>query len=283
MAEDTLPPNDGEEILMEQAVTEEQVKEATAMGWADKEHWRGRAEDWVDAATFLERGRTIMPMLQKNNEKLLGRVTQLESSLRASEATLKAITDVQAKDAVADREAEEAAIELEIAEASERGDHKALAAATVRLTKLQAQPLPGKDTMAGAAASTELHPDMVTWQGANPDFVSNPRKMALGTVIARELRLNGDVRVGAAFMDAVRDEVEKVLNPKAAPVNRVSGGNGGTGRSDTGGGVGKTYADLPADAKAACDKAASRLVGPGKAHKDMDSWRKSYVRQYFSM
>src|SRR3989304_4246825 len=91
--------------------TEEELHEAAAMGWADKDKWRGDQKDGVDAKAFLERGRSIMPMLQKNNERLVGKLSDLEGrlgaaegALRAANATIKALEESQAEDVKWQRE-----------------------------------------------------------------------------------------------------------------------------------------------------------------------------------
>ena len=45
--------------------------EARAQGWVAQDEFRGSESDWVDAETFVRRGKEIMPILRKNNEKLL--------------------------------------------------------------------------------------------------------------------------------------------------------------------------------------------------------------------
>ena len=45
---------------------------------------------------------------------------------------------------------------------------------------------------------------------------------------------------------------------------------------------GKSYADLPPEAKAACEDQARKLVGDGRAFKDTASWRKYYAEVFFS-
>ena len=45
--------------------------EARAQGWVAADEFRGSESDWVDAETFVRRGKEIMPILRKNNEKLL--------------------------------------------------------------------------------------------------------------------------------------------------------------------------------------------------------------------
>ncbi len=117
----------------------------------------------------------------------------------------------------------------------------------------------------------------------NAEFMADPRRVALANAITVELRAAGDKTVGAVFLDTVASEVDKALGARRGGVTRVASGAGSARReAGGGGGVTKTYADLPAEAKAACDSMSKRLVGPNRKHKDEASWRASYTKQYFS-
>ena len=37
---------------------------ARDMGWSPRDSWRGKAEDWIDAETFVKRGTEILPILR---------------------------------------------------------------------------------------------------------------------------------------------------------------------------------------------------------------------------
>ena len=56
--------------------------EARMFGWVPREEFRGSDDDWVDAETFVRRGKEIMPILRKNNEKLL---KELDVAKKAAE------------------------------------------------------------------------------------------------------------------------------------------------------------------------------------------------------
>jgi alpha-galactosidase/6-phospho-beta-glucosidase family protein len=60
-----------EENVINNEVAPEVVKEAESQGWVPKERFRGNESDWVDADTFVKRGREILPILRKNNENLV--------------------------------------------------------------------------------------------------------------------------------------------------------------------------------------------------------------------
>lgn len=263
-------------------------QEAALMGWTAKEEFKGNPDKWVDAAAFVEKGKQILPILQKNNERLMGTVSQLtgqisalDGSLKAANAAIEALQESHSEDVKAQVEEAKARLRTELAEASRAGDHERVAEVTEKMTELrtaEAAPVEKKDVVKPPQKFVPSQ-EMRVWMDKNADFMLNPRKVALGNAVAAEFKAKGDTRTGPAFMDAVREEVELDLagGRQRGGDGKVEASRGGGNRS----GGEKTYADLPADAKAACDAQATKLVGANRAHKDQASWRASYVKQYF--
>ena len=276
--------------------TEVELKEAREMGWADKDKWRGKEEDWVDAKTFLEKGKQVLPIVAAHNKRLRGdldtlggELASVKAALDGANAAIEALQASHDEDTKAQVEAARAKLKTELAAASRDGDHEAVADLTDQMTRLNtADDKADKDEKGDKGngkdrQEPQLHPEVVSWFTEHPDFAKDRRRIALARAIADEKRTAGDKRVGAAFLDEVAEEVEQVLGGAGGNngASRVAGGNGGTSRSNAANGGGKSYADLPAEAKAACDKMAARLVGENRAHKTIDSWRKSYTQQYY--
>ena len=278
-------------------VDEATLQEARTMGWLPLEEFKGNKDNWVDAKNFVERGRQIMPILKQTNDRLMnemravtGQVGQLTAALKAAQTTISALEESHADDVKEQVEAARKDLREEIARASREGDHDALATATDKLVELNSanREAGGKDDDKGdkgdkgeRGAAPEMHPEIKAWREENASFMGDRRRVALANAVAEELRANGDTRIGKAFLDAVAEEVEKTLGTKPSGTSRVSSGNGGGGRSNASGG-GKSYNDLPAEAKEACDRQAKRLVGPDRAHKTIESWRTKYAQQYFA-
>ena len=272
-------------------------KEAVDLGWAPRDKWRGDPDNWVDAKTFIERGKSMMPLLKKNNEDLRaeigtlkGQMGQLGESLRAAQAVIDALEVSRDEDLKASAEAARAELKDQLATALENDDHAAVAELTQKMTDLTtAQAAQDADRKAAAegkkkgakGGEPELAPEVKKWYDDHPDFIKNQRKVALAQAIAVEMRQRGIATTGAEFLDAVADEVEKALGSTGLP-SKAEGGNGGTGRTSSDSGGSKGYDDLPQEAKDACERAAKRVVGPDRAHKDLTSWRKSYAKQYFA-
>lgn len=282
--------------LNTEEVSVEELAQAQQLGWAPKDKWRGAPEKWVDAKQFLAKGMGIHHV-RGENQRLAGqlsvtteRLAQMEEALKGANAAIEALQESSDADVKAQVEAARKELKAEIATASREGDHEALAEATDKLTQLNAAEERGdkgkQDDKGdkGGDKGRQIHPEIAAWYTKNPDLISNPRWRALATVEAAELRGEGEVAVGAAFMDKVAERVDKVLGGTGRGHSKVEGDNGGGNRSEggKGGGGKKSYADLPAEAKAACDKMSARLVGPNRAHKDVASWRASYAKQYFT-
>jgi hypothetical protein len=278
-------------------VSDEELREARAHGWADKDKWRGSPEEWVDAKTFLERSRNILPIVKAKNRELETRVSSMaeqlnatQEALRAANAAIEAIQDSQAEDVKEQVEAARRQLKQELTAAYRDGDHEGAAELTAKLAELgstedddNSRPRRKKtDTDPDESRRPRIAPEVLMWFEENPDYKKPGRKLALATAITDEFRAKGDRRQGVEFLEAVAEEVEKTLNGGGtSSIGKVSPGNGGSNRQSSGGGGQKTYADLPAEAKKACERMAQRLVGPDRKFKDVAAWRKDYAQKYF--
>lgn len=63
-------------------------EEARSMGWHPLAEFRGPPDQWVDAETFVRRGRTEMPILRNRNRALVTQNLRLEGRLANTEAKL---------------------------------------------------------------------------------------------------------------------------------------------------------------------------------------------------
>ena len=87
--------------------------------------------------------------------------------------------------------------------------------------------------------------------------------------------------MGRTFLDkvavATANEISRLGGTRVqAKVEASKGGSTGNG-----GTRGKTYADLPADAKAACASFERDLVGPNRRYKTVAEWHTAYATQHF--
>ncbi len=61
---------------------------ARNMGWMPKGAWRGEPDRWVDAATYVERGERMLPLLQERNRALDKTVSELKGESRENKQML---------------------------------------------------------------------------------------------------------------------------------------------------------------------------------------------------
>lgn len=277
------------------AVDEALEREARGMGW--NPHHKG--DNFITAKDFVDRGKNILPIVQATNERLRGELAEVSAQAASTASQLKAVQASQAAleegreaDLAEARKQERVAVKAELARASEAGDHAAVADATDDLTRINAEEAEAKRLAAERIAATgndsvngvdrgdrRPAPEVMSWLKANPDFARDPEKIALGNVIGAKLKQEQPELKGAAFLDEVATRVEKRLGGNGLP-SKVEGGGARWGGG--GNGSGKSYNDLPADAKAVCDRQAAKFVGANRAHKDVASWQRAYTTQYFN-
>ncbi len=82
----TIEPDDvGGEAPPPQVSVEQRARN---MGWMPKGAWRGEPDRWVDAATYVDRGERMLPLLQERNRALDKTVSDLKSESRESKQML---------------------------------------------------------------------------------------------------------------------------------------------------------------------------------------------------
>lgn len=101
---------------------------ASKAGWAPKEQWRGNADDWKDAAAFLEQTVDI-------NRDLRGNIKKIERQMDTMARTSAEITRQQLE-----RQKQE--FEARFDEAVDMGDAEAARQARQGLERIKATPLP---------------------------------------------------------------------------------------------------------------------------------------------
>lgn len=284
---------------------------ARSMGWAPKDQWRGAPDNWIDAKEFVQRGEQVMPILRanlrqsENNVAMLQRQhNELQQQLRAANESIQVLTNLSTE--ASRNAAREKRRELlrQQQQASSNGDTdlvvdlgEQIADVTSQINAAQtAAEKPGKQTKQSAQQQQQApadgptnDPEYQAWVRENPWFGTDGRKTAMATAIGEEIRkdpANANL-LGRAFFDKVTQEVNKFFATPRATTSKVEGSagpaNGGGGNNNAADpATGKTYNDLPAEAKAACERQANWVVGKDRAFKDKAAWQKHYVSMYFN-
>lgn len=279
--------------------------QATALGWVPQEKFRGSSDKWVDAKTFVEKGRKQMPILLENNRRLTnelaqvrGTVGQLQQLVQAGMESMEELKKFHSEDVDRAIVRERERLTAKLKEIRENGSveeeleiHEDIAALNDMKKAAKEQPKPnGQGTQQQQVQQQEIDPDFLLWQQQpeNEWFGKDKRKTNLALGIADELRSDPKNRSikGYDFYEKVSEELKKYLggdddgSDNVRREDKVSGGRP-SGQGGNSGGGKKNYAALPSDAKATCDAQAKKFVGPGRAFKTPAEWQGYYAEQYF--
>lgn len=270
--------------------TNEAETRARTMGWLPQDKFEGPKERWVDAETYLKRGEEFLPILKANNRKLADQVNSVESELVKTKQLLSAaqesIDELKKFRSTLNKERateQKRDITAAIVQARKDGDVDAEVELTEKLGDVTAALKEADKPPTKTEAPTtgpELTPAAREWMAENKWFGTDQRKTGLAMGLANEWKAEGKALGTKEFFDHVDKEIGKMFDPNASRRESPGKVDGGSPTNQGGGGGGKSFADLPAEAQTACKKSAQRLVGPGRAYKTLSDWQKAYVETY---
>lgn len=280
-----------EELQQEQqqeSVKPDYTEEARSMGWVDKEDYKDDPSHWVDAETFVRRGKQINQILRKNNDRLNKELREAKSEIGEMKLAIKdfgeqykKMTENAYKQAISE-------VKKQIREANREGDDSLAESLEGQLDtlkeeaaniKVPGQPKPNEPPRIDVeSAKATLGEWMQENKWYNPE--TNPTAFHVADSIAQKLAQTKPQLIGTReFLDLVTEETRKTVpdafkNPARKSGSPVSGSS--EARTGSTGGK-KSYADLPPEAKAACD----RMTTKGKPGYIDGFTRDRYVQNYF--
>lgn len=220
---------------------------AMAMGWTPQSQFKGDPEKWVDAETFVKRGEEFLPFLRANNRRLEQALERANSKIEEMDKGLKtAIAQLSKADQRAYVKAK-ADLEAELEQYAAAGNAEAVKAVTKDIVELE------RETVAKVDAG-ESNPDFDAWREANPWFGKDKAMTAACAAIGEEVLAEGytgkaQIReVDRRIREEFPHKFAKPENPNRTVPAAVEG-VGATARPR-----GKTYSDLPPDARQMCDE-----------------------------
>ena len=250
-------------------------QEASELGWVPKDRFRGDQERWVDAETFVRRGKEIMPILRENNRRLEGEVHNLKSALQDNNKSIEDLKKFQVELLRTKLEEQRVTLLGQIQSAREEGNVALEVELADKLSDVKAEAKEAaKAPVVQPAAQT--NPDFDSWKVSNAWFGTDKRKTALAIAIASELRESDPNLAGVRFFQKVDAELAAELKTKPA-VDKVEGSRSG-GRESGGSVAG--FDSLPAEAKAQARADVSRFVGPNKVFKTEKDWFAHYTKLF---
>jgi hypothetical protein len=264
-----------EEIVEDGKVDDQKAaieSQAKVLGWRPKEEFVGDPDNWRDADEYLQYGRDTLPVLRENNKRLISEVQDLKK-------TFKEFSEHHKQSII---KTEKQAYEKAMADLSEK-QRKAVEDQDVEtFDKLEKEkeklepPVDVQPKKDGAGQGAAKSPEMKTWEKENPWYDGDSLKEVRMTARANEIAsvLHGK---GVPFddmlkqvKDAIKEEYpDHFKNQNAKKESAVSTPSRGAGKGT--GKKGKTFEDLPDDAKAAC----RRFEKQGLMKKE------DYVKEYF--
>ena len=239
--------------------------EARAQGWVAAEEFRGSENDWVDAETFVRRGKEIMPILRKNNEKLLKELGEAKKAAEEAREAAKEFREFQKQQF--ERKTKDLEVQLEQLKQAKRdaitqGDGDRAIAIDDAMDDLKEQRIEAKEELKAAEAKAAevpqvtADPTLNSWMDKNDWFGKDTRMTGIANGLGVSLRQENPNLNGQAFLDKLDAELAEVFpekfGKKRTP-NPMEGSPNGTARPTVSSGK-KTYGNLPPEAKAACDK-----------------------------
>lgn len=225
----------------------EHEERASRMGWVQKDKFRGNPDTWVSAEEFVRRGDEQVPLLRSQVRRLEQRDKENAEAIKQFSQFHAQVQENAYKQALEDlrREKIEARNSLD-------GERELLIDDKI-------EELRQYDPRKQAVAPTQKHQEDPVFEGwiAENKWAEDEDAQLIGEIVGKKLRANGDTSTGREFLDKIKLEMRKspkyahFLNEQENP-NRTQapavGANSTVSKNRQ-----KGYADLPADAKEACN------------------------------
>lgn len=228
--------------------------EAKTSGWVEQSQWKGPADRWVDAQTFVERGEQFFPFVQAKLKKSLDKIDVLEGTVNELRDVNKQFREFS--DKALERERKEKAhllgeLETARAQAITDGDGKEAVRLEKEIRAVEKEPIKTQPSES---------PEVSSWKAENAWYGSDAELSAiadgLSEVVARE---NPGLK-GKAFLDKLTERVKTVVPHKFQNARREELLTGDNQRKSTSK-KDRTYETLPAESKAACDRFVRTIPG----------------------
>jgi hypothetical protein len=248
-------------------VNEAVAKEARMFGWVPREEFRGSDDEWVDADVFVKRGKEINPILRKNNETLMKKLDEKSKeidSIKASVEEFKKFQKESFERKAVEYQVQIAELKAKKKEAIAEGNGDLVVDIDDQIDEIKEAQREAKDAakekeVAEAAAkqnaSVPDDPSLQEWLGKNTWFGQDSEMTDVANGLGASVRRQFPHLSGQEFLTKLDEKIaeyfpEKILGKKAKG-NAVDSSGDVRGGSSSGK---KSYDNLPADAKQACDR-----------------------------
>ena len=260
--------------------TPDYESEARAQGWVAQEEFRGSESDWVDAETFVRRGKEIMPILRKNNEKLLKELNEAKQAATEAREAAKEFREYQKQQferKTKDLESQLDQLKQAKREAISSGDGDRVIAIDDAIDDIKEEQRAAKEEAKAKVEESKeqtFDPSLNEWLGRNDWFGPDARMTAIANGIGEAIRRENPNLIGAPFLEQLDKELADMFpekfGKKRTP-NPMDGGStsGGTNRPTK---SKRSYEALPGDAKDACDRFVKQGLMTKEQYLDAYDW-----------
>ena len=247
--------------------------EARVFGWVPKGDFKGNQDEWRDADTFLARGKEINGFLRKDLDKLKAQILQRDNELAEIRGTVQEFSAYhqQTEQRSYERALEALKADKKIAIAA--GDGDLTVAIEDQIDELKDKRPTVKPVVKQEDRAPVPSQDFAEWVAVNEWYRDDKLLQATANGFADVVAAENPGLSGKPFLNKVKDLVKENFPEKfnvgsRERPNAVEGSN-----SNSPGGKGKKgFADLPADAQAACLKFEKQKL----------LTRDQYIADYFS-
>ena len=213
MSEEFLDGEDQQNESKEQDT--QYVEEARLQGWVPKEEFRGSEDDWIDAETFVRRGKEINPILKKNNERLLRELEQTKRQMnefRTAAEEFKQFQKDHYERKTVELETEIRMLREKKKEAISSGDGELAVQIDDRIDELKEEKASTKYTEpTPKETQQQMAPEVEAWVSRNPWYAQNARLAQITNVIAEELRQTKPWLAGDTFFQELDLALEETI------------------------------------------------------------------------
>lgn len=264
VADDKAKGGEGGEVAAE--IAPDIIAKAEKMGWTPKDQFKGDPSKWRPADEFVERGENMLPIVR-------AQVKRQEREIAELRQTVQQFAEFASKSEARAMEKALTQLRQERADAIAKGDGAAFDRVDSQIEELK-----NKAEQRPAPRQQEsTSPEFDEWLTRNK-WAEDRKLQVIGKGIADAMVEDGERATGIALLDKVTEEMkrrypEKFENPRRNAAPTVEGG---AAPRKSGG---KTFADMPAEARAACE----RMAKNGYAGKpdEMAKFKATYVKNYF--
>lgn len=233
--------------------------EAREMGWVPAEEWRGPKERWVDARLFVERGRTVLPIVNAQLARERAEKQALQARLQQLETEASEWRKYREQQTDASAQVQETALRAQRRQALEAGDYDSVNEIDNKLLDLRVEAkLKASAPKPEARVDPELQRVWDDFRSKN-EWLQDPKLMQAWGLEMRNMRQLGVTTSGAEFMADAADRVKRMYPEKFSTRRRTAIGDTNGSPSDGGTNGRRSFHSLKAEYK----ETAQRLVKDG--------------------